>query len=136
MSKKIFVDTNIFLRFLIGDNEEQYRKCRRFFEKVKKGEVHAITSPLVIFEIIWVLHSYYELSKEEAAERVIALLGLRGLEVQEKDKFLEALVLWQETKADFNDVFNYVWCRDNGIKKIVSYDKHFDKFPEIQRFEP
>ncbi len=136
MSKKVFVDTNIFLRFLVGDNEDQYKRCKQFFEKVKNREIEAATSPLVIFEIIWVLHSYYELSKEELVERVIALLELPGLEIPQKDKFLEALILWQEIKADFNDVFNYVWCKNNMVEKVVSYDKHFDKFPKIQRVEP
>ncbi len=87
-----------------------------------KGKIKATTSHLVIFEIIWVLHSYYELSREEIVERVSALLGLEGLEISQKALFLEALILWQESKVDFNDVF--------------SYGKHFDKFPEIKRIEP
>ncbi len=65
MTKKFFVDTNIFLRYLINDNQAISDKIERTFKKASLGEILLITNSLVIIEIIFVLESYYDKSKKE-----------------------------------------------------------------------
>lgn len=131
-----FVETNIFLRFLTRDEEKQYQACKRLFRKAGKGELNLITSALVVFEVIWTLFSFYQEPKESIIEKIVSLLNLPNLEVEHKEGFLEALVIWQEKNVDFNDVFNSVWARRQKASAIYSYDKHFDKLPQVPRLEP
>ena len=53
---KIFVDTNILVRFLTRDNEEQYQKVAEIF--VKADEIFIPTNTLC--ELVWVLSYSYK----------------------------------------------------------------------------
>jgi len=46
-----------------------------------------LTSPLVIFETIFTLQSYYKLPREEIRDLLIPILNLRGLKLDYKDIF-------------------------------------------------
>jgi predicted nucleic acid-binding protein len=132
---KYFIDTNIFLRFLVGDVRKQYEGCRELLKKIKAGEISAVTSDLVIFELIWTLDSYYEKPKNEIIEMIHSLLEFPNLEIENKNLIVEALIIWQEKNIEFNDVYNYSWSKTKSIAKIISYDKHFDKL-DLPRKEP
>ncbi|MHB1645482.1 MAG: hypothetical protein ACYCSW_03100 [bacterium] len=57
MNKKIFVDANIFLRYLINDNISISDKIEEIFKKASSGKILLITNSLVIVEIIFILES-------------------------------------------------------------------------------
>ena len=134
--KAVFVDTNIFLRFLARDQEKQYQACRKLFKQAQENKIKLITSSLVIFELIWTLVSYYQESKDQVTEKILSLLELPNLRAENREIFLEALLLWQEKNIDFNDAFNSVWAQKKKINQIYSYDRDFDKLPGIRRSEP
>ncbi|ACI18273.1 PIN domain-containing protein [Dictyoglomus thermophilum] len=46
-----------------------------------------LTSPLVIFETIFMLQSYYKLPRKEIRDLLIPILNLRGLKLDYKDIF-------------------------------------------------
>jgi len=133
---KFFIETNIFLRFLTRDEEKQFQACKKLFEKAKRGKIELITSALVIFEIIWTLLSYYHERKESIIEKILSLLEFPSLEVEHKDIFIESLVIWQEKNIDFNDAFNYAWAKKKKAEAIYSFDKHFDRLPNLKRIIP
>ena len=47
----IAIDTNILLRYLLNDNEEQSRKARRLI----KGENKVLVTDVVLVETLWTL---------------------------------------------------------------------------------
>lgn len=134
--KTVFVDTNIFLRFLARDQEKQYQACRKLFKQAQENKINLITSSLVIFELIWTLVSYYQESKNQIVEKILSLLELSNLRVENREIFFESLLLWQEKNIDFNDAFNFTWAQKKKIRKIYSYDRHFDKLSGIRRSGP
>ncbi|NLJ38422.1 MAG: type II toxin-antitoxin system VapC family toxin, partial [Candidatus Atribacteria bacterium] len=60
-----FIDTNVFLRYYTRDDEKKAEEVLRLLQKVEKNEEKVITSPLVIFEVIFTLEKYYEVPKKE-----------------------------------------------------------------------
>ena len=134
--KTVFVDTNIFLRFLTRDQEKQFQACRRLFARAKQGKIKLTTSALVVFELIWTITSYYQESKESVVEKMMSILDFPNLTVEHEELFLESLLLWQQQNTEFNDAFNYVWAKRKKVTDIYSFDKHFDKFPQVTRKEP
>ncbi|MDP3724424.1 MAG: PIN domain-containing protein [bacterium] len=131
----LFVDTNIFLRFLTHDHEEQYKRCTSLLEKAKRGKVHLQTSALTMFEIIWTLESYYEEPKQSIIEKMTGLLSFPNITVEHRDVFLEAFVLWDGASVSFNDAFNAIWMQREEISSLYSYDRGFDRLG-VQRLEP
>jgi len=133
---KKFLDTNIFLRYLTKDDEEKAYKVLDLLKKIERGEEKTITSPLVIFELIFTLQKYYKLPKEEIRDLVLPLINLRGLKLPYKAVFEKALETFPNTNVSFVDLFNYFFMLEHKVKEIYSYDEDFDKLPEVKRLVP
>lgn len=132
----IFVDTNIFLRFLLADHPQQSPRCKKLFERAAKGKVKLVTSELAIAEIAWVLTSFYKESHQSVAQKLGQIIMFKGLTVPNKEILLLATQKFESQKLDFIDAYNYALALKNKARKIYSYDKDFDKLKELQRIEP
>lgn len=53
--RRIFVDTNVFLRFLTWDNPVKAERAARIFRHAIAGELTPETSHLALAEIVWTL---------------------------------------------------------------------------------
>jgi len=131
-----FVDTNIFIRFLTNDIPAKADACEELFRKTVAQKEALFTTDLVIAEIIWVLESYYELSKKEVQDKVEKILNTPNLICQNKDIILHALTLYLEKDIDYIDAYHAVFLKKNNIETLYSYDKHFDKIEGLIRLEP
>ena len=76
---KLFVDTNVFLRFLTNDDPVKAKRAGILFRQATKGQTQLFTSLLVIAEIIWTLESYYHLGKADIASKVETILNTPNL---------------------------------------------------------
>lgn len=131
-----FVDTNVFLRVLLKDEEKTFKDCLLFLKEIKDGKVKAVTSNLVLAEINWTLLKFYKFPKEDAIKGLSSILNLRHLKFVDgfnpilaakfyKDhpiKFIDALI------ASHREIFNKEMT-------VVSYDRDFDKLG-VLRIEP
>ena len=50
-----FLDTNVLIGYLAGDDEQKAQKALGLLIRIEKGEEKGITSPLVIFETVFLL---------------------------------------------------------------------------------
>ena len=131
-----FVDTNIFIRYLTEDIPEKADACDKMFKKAISGKEKLFTTALVIAEIVSVLESYYELTKNEVREKVEKILNTPNLFCPQKDIILSALNVYTEKNIDFIDAFNAMTLKDKGIGELHSYDPHFDRIDGLVRLEP
>src|SRR3954470_21595170 len=117
-----FVDTNIFLRFLTESDPVQADAARTLFSRIRSGQEEAFTSPLVLFEVVFTLHSprSYNLPKERIAEVVSPLLDLRGLQIPQKKLWFDAFSVWIKYPIDFPDAYDVAYMRSRGITGIYS----------------
>jgi predicted nucleic-acid-binding protein len=134
--EEFFVDTNIFLRFLLKDDRKKAARCKKLFEKTAKGKVQLFTSDLVIAEVVWTLESFYKFSKKEVSESVRRLLTLKNLGIPGTSLLIEALVIYEEKNVDFIDAYNYILMLNGGLEQVASYDRDFDKLYGVERQEP
>ena len=132
----VFVDTNIFLRFLLADNAKQSPRCKKLFENAQKGKIKLMTSEIVIAEIAWVLSSFYQESRQEVAEKLRQILLFRGINIPNREILLLATQKFESQKVDFIDAYIYALSLRKKIKQIYSYDRDLDKFEGIKRLEP
>jgi predicted nucleic-acid-binding protein len=131
-AETVFVDTNLFLRFLTDDIPAQADAVEALLQRAARGKVHLITTTIVIAEIVWTLESYYELDRKEIQEMILGMLNTEGLEVTDSDLLLQAIVLYTEKNVDFIDAFNAAWMIKNNVKKIYTFDqKHFKRFEGV-----
>ena len=124
--KKIFVDTNLFIRYLINDIPSQIDKVENLFDLAKKGDVRLITGPPVFFEMAWTLKSFYKMGRKRIYEYLSSILGLPGLEVTDLDILEEALELFYHTSSDFSDAYIAISSKRVGAESVATFNvKHF-----------
>lgn len=133
-----FVDTNIFIRFLVKDDSKKAQACSVLLESANKGLVRLQTTESVIAEIIYILSSkrLYCLGRQEILDKVAAILRIRGLSVLHKRTLLQALFIYAQTKLDFEDAILVAHMEKTKTHEIFSYDTGFDKIPSVKRLEP
>lgn len=131
-----FADTNIFLRFLANDIPQLADACEALFRKAIAGEEALYTTNMVIAEIVWVLESYYELSRSEVRTKVEKILNTPNLDCDNKENIIHALAVYEERQIDYIDSYNACILKMKGIGEIYSYDKHFDRLNWLKRIEP
>ncbi len=134
----IFLDTNIFLRYLTRDDAEKSAVCLALLQRGQAGE-EATTSEVVLAEVAYVLSSprQYKLSHADVSARLRPILLLRGLKLPNKRRLLRALDRYSTyPHLDFEDCLTVAQIEQQGIGTLASYDRGFDRVPGITRREP
>jgi len=131
-----FIDTNLFLRYFTRDDEKKADDVLKLLKKVERNEEKVTTSPLVIFELVFTLESYYKVPRKEIKKLLQPLLNLRGLRLDFRDVFESALELYSQEKLSFADAFNACFMQKREIKEIYSFDEDFDQVEGIDRVVP
>lgn len=134
-----FLDTNIFLRYLVRDDADKATACYQLLHRVDLGQEQVTTCEAVIAETVYVLssRSTYNLSRSSIRERLRPILTLAGLRLPEKRTYLLALDLYvAHPKLDFEDALIVAHMHDGDIQEVISYDGDFDRVPGIRRIEP
>lgn len=134
---KLFVDTNVFLRYLTNDDPLKADKAEAFFRNAIEGKLKLITSLLVIAEIVWTLESFYGLAKSEITTKITTILNTPNLEVSEDERIFNALELYAQKNMDFIDAYNAFYIKNKIITKVLTYDKkHFARVEWVEPVEP
>ena len=133
-----FVDTNVFLRHLTGDDPKKARACFELFQRAQRKEVTLTTSEAVIAEIVYVLSSkqVYALTREEIRARLYPLLSLPGLKLTHRKAYLRALDLYVSYPLDFEVAILAAQMERQKVREVYSYDREFDRVPSIEWLEP
>ena len=126
MVKKIFVDTNVWLRFLLIDIKDQYIKSKELIELFEEGKLRPYISTIVLLEVNFVLTSFYKLSKKEAFSVLEEILETRNVTLIEKTNFKKASKYYKKYNIKLSDCLvvssvseNCVFCTwDEELKKI------------------
>ena len=127
--KKYFVDTNVFMRYLLNDNPEHADRVEKLLDKAEKGEIRLVTGPPVFFELAWTLKSFYEMNKNEIYTCLLSIAGIPGLDVTDINVITESLEVYKEQSADFSDAYISVLSKQLNTDGVVTFNKkHFNKF--------
>jgi predicted nucleic-acid-binding protein len=124
-----FIDTNVILRHFDGD-----KRALQFIENIKQGKEAYLIPSIVIAEIVWVLNSYYRLSKVTISEFIESIVQTRNLKLIYTHSISKALSYYKKTGIKFTDCMIASYLNGNDI--LVSYDNDFDKIKEIKRITP
>ena len=130
-----FVDTNVFLRFLLADHPTHSSRSAKLFQAAKNGQVKLWTTEWVISEIIWVLESSKH-PKTFIIETIKKILNTSELQVNNKDLVFEAIGLYETLNIEFEDALNCLLARKNHIASAYSYDPHLSRVSWIKRKLP
>jgi len=133
-----YIDTNILIRFLTGDEPEQAEASSRLLERVEKKELILFAPDTVIADTVFVLSSprQYGKSREEIRALLFPLLSLEAFKIDHRKELLRALEIYATYPLDFSDAYLKATMEEAGATVLYSYDTDFDRFPDVTRKEP
>lgn len=133
---KYFIDTNIFLRLIVKDDEQKRVECEKLITKIIQKKIVGVTSSIVIAEIVWTCLKLYRLNKEDVLEILESIGSIKNLKFRENIRFANALQFFKEYNVKFIDcLLASIPDIAEGRMAMISYDRDFDKIG-IKRFEP
>lgn len=113
------IDTNIVVRLLTADDEEQAQAARRAIEG--KEIFLGVT---VLLEAEWVLRAGYDFKPAQIAGALRGLAGLPGMTVEEPAQLALALE-WMEGGMDFADALHL--ARSDHCTEFLTFDRKLAK---------
>jgi predicted nucleic acid-binding protein len=131
-----FLDTNIFLRHLIGEPEDQAQRATAYFEGLERGEAKALTTHAVMFEIVFTLERFYKKNKTEVRDLTLPFLELPTIQIEGKQSLRKIFALYVKKNISFVDAYHAVFMEKEGITEVISFDRDFDRIEGLTRREP
>jgi predicted nucleic-acid-binding protein len=113
------IDTNVLVRFLVGDDPEQAARARAI---VEGGEVYVATT--VLLETEWVLRSAYGYQGARICTAFEAFAGLPGVTIEDPDLLGLAIGLARKG-LDFADALHL--GRAQECEAFVTFDRKLVK---------
>ncbi len=124
--KKVFLDTNIFIRYLVNDQPEMADQAERLFQKAEKGKISLVTGPPVFFELAWTLKSFYKKPREYIYECLMSIMGIQGLEIFDLEVLEQSLEIYRSKNIDFADAYIAALAESIQADQIATFNhSHF-----------
>lgn len=120
------LDTNIIIRFLVGDNAEQLQKSSEYFLKIEEGSMEVEILSDVLMEAFFVLTKFYRLPKDEVISDLKTLISFEGVVNRDKIILFETLSMIENKNIDFVDALICTKCKFQNYEKL-SFDKDLKK---------
>lgn len=134
-----FVDTDVIIRLLTGDDLVKQAQAATLFEQVEQGKLTLAAPDTVIADAVFVLASprLYQVPRADVAALLMSLVQMPGFHVQNRRAVLVALSLYATTpQLDFGDALIIATMQETGAQTLYSYDTDFDRVPGITRQSP
>lgn len=125
----IGLDTNVLVRFLVRDDEEQFDRARKLIRREAQIGEPVRISLLVLLEAEWVLRSRYKLTKGEIIDTFSELLSAVDLSFEDEPSIEEALFIWKDSSAQFADCLIGARNRALGCSATATFDNGAAKLP-------
>ncbi len=121
------IDTNILVRFLVSDDEIQSKKVYELFKKVESENSSLFVSLLVILELIWVLESAYEISRQEIVESISDMLLMPILKFEHQSVLQQFTHFAPKNRYDLSDLVIAYSAKEQGCESVFTFDKKASK---------
>jgi len=119
----IALDTNVLVRYVVGDEPRQAAAARRLIESSCSVESPGVVSLVVLCELVWVLRQGYGCERSEVALVLRRLLAAQELAPERSELAWQALNLYEEGTADFSDYVIGLCGRDEKAAVTVTFDR-------------
>ncbi len=97
------LDTNVIIRFLVGDNEKFLKESEKYFKDIEALKIEVEILDTVLMEAFFVLTKFYKLPKDEVILDLKTILSLDGVVNSNKIVLYETLNILENKNIDFVD---------------------------------
>jgi predicted nucleic-acid-binding protein len=119
-----FIDTNIILRYLTGEPEDQFHLAQALIE----SEAILIMTDVVLVETAYTLRTQYGLSRERIVDALVEFVRKENIRIHhlDRDVVIEALLLCRPSnRVSFGDAMIWASIRCAQPAQLYSFDERF-----------
>lgn len=124
MSKRYIADTNILIRLLTRDDDEQVHQLANLIDR---GSIIFYMTSIVMIETFWVLKSAYKIEKESIVKALISIIESENTEMEEQEVMLNSLHTLGKVNVDVVDIYLSEKSRQSATPVLTWNKKDFKK---------
>lgn len=123
------VDTNVLVRYLLGDDRRQAEAARAAIMDALAAEAPLLVSLITLIETEWVLRSRAALSKGEVLTVFKQLLEARDIAFEDESVVERAIYMFEKSRADFPECLMAAQYQRLGCEAMLTFDAQAAKLP-------
>ncbi len=133
-----FIDTNVIVGYLAGEEPEKQQDAARLFDRIAGGGLTVVATSTVIADCVYVLSSprLYNLQREHIADMLLTIVTSSGFQIVERQIMIDALMMYGGSGIKFDDAYIIASMMAAGSDTLYSWDRGFDRITGINRIEP
>ena len=116
------LDTNVIVRYLVGDHPEQAEAARVLLEGLIPGNPGFICRE-VVMEVGWVLERAYRFTRAQIAEALMDLTASDSLVVEHGDDVAAAAYRYRQGGVGFSDLMVLAAAERAGAAPLYTFDR-------------
>jgi len=117
----IGLDTNVLVRYIAQDDIKQSALATNLIHSLTKESPGFITLVSVV-ELVWVMQSCYQSTKQEVVKILETLTATRELMIENSETVIKAIRVFSNSKADFSDCLIERSANTAGCEYSVTFD--------------
>ena len=117
------IDTNVLIRFLVKDNDQQAELVYKLFKKAESSKEALFVPLAVVLETVWVLESAYKIPRQEIVDSINELLLMPIFKFESHSAIMNFVSSAKETKTDLSDILIAHSALSAGCECMLTFDK-------------
>ena len=118
----IALDTNVLVRYLVRDDEQQAESARALLESLTTERPGYVCREVVV-ELVWVLERAYGVSRERIATILQELVATQSLVVEASDDVARAGIRYAAGGPGFSDLMILAAADRAGARPLHTFDR-------------
>lgn len=117
------VDANVLVSFFVERNEKQRVAGKALLLSAEEGEIVAVIPQFALFEIAYVLESFYKVPLPKIADAIRATLTYPGVVVTDDCSWQRVLDHWPEPLGSITDAAIVAVALANKYDSVATFDQ-------------
>ena len=118
----IAVDTNVLVRYLVGDDAEQANAARALLERLTPERPGFICRQVAV-EVVWVLERAYRFTRVQIADVLVELIATDSIVVEAADDMARAAYDYRQGGVGFADLMILSAAEREGAVPLHTFDR-------------
>jgi predicted nucleic acid-binding protein len=130
--REALVDANILLRYLTDEPPELAERAFALLEAAERATLPLIVTPMILAEVVYVLESVYEWSRQDIANGLLSLIDASVLLFLEEHVLSGALILYRDVRQlDIADAYLAALAKSRGESAVLSFDRDLRRIVDL-----
>lgn len=125
--RQVLVDANVFVSFLVERNDKQRAAAKALIDDAGDGEIEAFVTQFAVFEVSYVLQSFYAMPASRVAALLRDLIALPGLTTIDDCPWRKVFAYWPERLPGMADAATAAVAVANRYDAVATFDQKMIK---------